>query len=53
MSERIKQLETPEQDAGRKAAVLTGVIQLNTNIAYILLLALILIPTLSGVALIS
>ncbi len=50
MSQHLQQLETPVQTAGRKVCAAASV-PLNAN--YALLLGLLIIPTLSGVALIA
>ena len=51
MSQHLQQLDTGLQTAGRKVFVAAPHVSLNAN--YALLLVLVIIPTLSGVALIA
>jgi hypothetical protein len=51
MSQQLQQLDTGLQTADRKACAAVASVRLNAN--YALLLVLVIIPTLSGVALIA
>jgi hypothetical protein len=53
MSNRLLQHVIPAKNASSRAALAVSIDTLNANFALLLVLALIIIPTLSGVALIN
>lgn len=53
MSMNLQQANTLEKNTGRKAEVVSRVLGLNANVSRILVLVLVIIPTLSGAALIT
>ena len=53
MSKHLQQLDTQTQSAGYKAAVAVRSVPLKANYALLLVLLLVIIPTISGVALIT
>lgn len=53
MSMHLQQLEAGQQSASREAGLVVGRLALNANSVFILVLVLVIIPTLSGVALVA
>ena len=53
MSTHLQQLDSRITTAGRKAGAVVRCVPLKANIALVLVLVLVIIPTLSGVALIA
>ena len=53
MSKHLQQLDIARRNAGRKAALELRAVELKANIVVLLVLVLVVIPTISGVALIA